>query len=184
MNICRKIPDLEPIVGTLGGRMRLLLFSFAFCFPSLPLPSQYPSTCLSHLFQSVTLMVGTVKALTCFLPMLFQKHAQITVTNEGAVRTDAFYFNIVYRAYTKALPADLLYFHAQYRQAAPDHGWTNDWKSNGDRIVNDKKNLNGDGNYVWMEATGRGHFAGVTMSVLQNQDGWWGEGDDMFFVDG
>jgi len=35
-----------------------------------------------------------------------------------------------------------------------------------------------------MEATGRGHFAGVTMSVVQNQDGWWGEGDDMFFVDG
>jgi hypothetical protein len=35
-----------------------------------------------------------------------------------------------------------------------------------------------------MEATGRGHFAGVTMSVLQNRDGWWGEGDEMFFVDG
>ena len=51
-------------------------------------------------------------------------------------------------------------------------------------MVNDKKNLNGEGNYVWMEATGRGHFVGVTMSVLQNQDGWWGEGDDMFFVDG
>jgi hypothetical protein len=37
---------------------------------------------------------------------------------------------------------------------------------------------------VWMEAAGRGHFAGVTMSVVENQDGWWGEGDDMFFVDG
>jgi hypothetical protein len=47
-----------------------------------------------------------------------------------------------------------------------------------------KKNLDGEGNYVWMEATGRGHFVGVTMSVLQNQDKWWGEGDDMFFVDG
>ena len=35
-----------------------------------------------------------------------------------------------------------------------------------------------------MEATGRGHFAGVAMSVLENADGWWGEGDDMFFVDG
>src|SRR3984885_6868807 len=35
----------------------------------------------------------------------------------------------------------------------------------------------------WMEATGHGHFVGVTMSVLQNQDNWWGEGDDMFFVD-
>ena len=35
-----------------------------------------------------------------------------------------------------------------------------------------------------MEATGRGHYVGVTMSILQNQDDWWGEGDDMFFIDG
>ena len=136
------------------------------------------------LYQSAPLSVGSDKALNCFFPMPFQKHARITVTNEGSKKTDSFYFNIDYRAYTKALPADSLYFHAQYRQAAPNHGWTNQWQSNGDAIVNDKKNLNGDGNYTWMEATGRGHFAGVTMSVLQNQDGWWGEGDDMFFVDG
>ena len=80
--------------------------------------------------------------------------------------------------------ADSLYFHAQYRQATPANGWTNKWQSNGDSVVNDKKNLNGEGNYVWMEATGRGQFVGVTMSVLQNQNGWWGEGDDMFFIDG
>jgi len=137
-----------------------------------------------HLYQSIPLQVGADKALNSFFPMPFQKHARITVTNEGAIKTDAFYFNIDYRAYSKPLPGDQLYFHAQYRQAAPNHGWTNDWKSNGDPNVNDKKNLNGEGNYVWMEATGRGHFAGVSMSVLQNQDGWWGEGDDMFFVDG
>jgi hypothetical protein len=137
-----------------------------------------------HLYQSAPLSVGADKALNCFFSMPFQKHARITVTNEGSERTDAFYFNIDYQAYSKPLPAESLYFHAQYRQATPAHGWTNDWKSNGDRIVNDKKNLNGDGNYVWLEATGRGHFVGVTMSVLQNQDGWWGEGDDMFFVDG
>jgi len=47
-----------------------------------------------------------------------------------------------------------------------------------------QQNLTGENNYVWMEATGRGHFAGVTMSVLENADGWWGDGDDMFFVDG
>ncbi len=35
-----------------------------------------------------------------------------------------------------------------------------------------------------MEAKGHGQFVGVTMSVLQNQDMWWGEGDDMFFIDG
>jgi hypothetical protein len=137
-----------------------------------------------HLYQSVPLSVGADKALNCFFPMPFQKHARITVTNEGAIKTDAFYFNIDYRAYAKPLPADELYFHAQYRQAAPAHGWTNDWKSNGDPLVDQKKNLNGEGNYVWMEATGRGHFVGVTMSVLENQDKWWGEGDDMFFVDG
>jgi len=137
-----------------------------------------------YLYQSLPLSVGSDRALNSFFPMPFQKRARITVTNEGARKVDAFYFNIDYRAYSKALPADQFYFHAQYRQAAPAQGWTNQWHSNGDPTVNDKKNLNGEGNYVWMEATGRGHFAGVTMSVLQNQDGWWGEGDDMFFIDG
>jgi hypothetical protein len=135
-----------------------------------------------YLYQSTPLSVGANKALNCFFPMPFQKHARMTVTNEGAIKTDAFYFNIDYRAYSKPLPSDSLYFHAQYRQAAPNHGWTNEWRSNGD--MDAKKNTNGEGNYVWMEATGNGHFVGVTMSVLQNQDKWWGEGDDMFFVDG
>jgi hypothetical protein len=137
-----------------------------------------------QLYQSLPLAVGSDKALNSFFPMPFQKHARITVTNEGALKVGAFYFNIDYRAYSKPLPPDQLYFHAQYRQATPNHGWTNQWKSNGDPLVDGKKNLNGEGNYVWMEAAGRGHFVGVTMSVLQNQDGWWGEGDDMFFVDG
>jgi hypothetical protein len=137
-----------------------------------------------YLYESIPLRVGSDKALNSFFPMPFQKHARITVTNESGIKVDAFYFNIDYRSYSKPLPADQLYFHAQYRQAAPARGWTNDWRSNGDALVDGKKNLNGDGNYVWMEATGRGHFVGVTMSVLQNQDGWWGEGDDMFFIDG
>jgi len=135
-----------------------------------------------HLYQSAPLQVGADKALNCFFPMPFQKHARITVTNEGVVKTDAFYFNIDYRIYSKPLPPDQLYFHAQYRQAAPGQGTTDPWKNNGD--MDSRKNLNGEGNYVWMEATGRGHFVGVSMSVLQNQDKWFGEGDDMFFVDG
>ena len=136
------------------------------------------------LYQSIPLSVGSDKALNCFFPMPFQKRARITVTNEGLRKVGAFYFNVDYRAYGRPLPADSLYFHAQYRQASPANGWSNEWRSNGDPSVNTKKNLNGDGNYVWLEATGRGHFVGVTMSVLQNQTDWWGEGDDMFFVDG
>jgi hypothetical protein len=136
------------------------------------------------LYQSIPLAVGADKALNCFFPMPFQKHARITITNEGSQKANAFYFNIDYRAYSKSFSANTLSFHAQYRQAAPAKGWTNQWKSNGDPLTDNKKNLNGEGNYVWMEATGQGHFVGVTMSVLQNQDDWWGEGDDMFFVDG
>jgi hypothetical protein len=137
-----------------------------------------------HPWQSKVLSVGSDKALNCFFPMPFAKHARITVTNEGERKIDALYFNIDYRAYAQPLPPGTLYFHAQYRQAQPNHGWSNQWKDNGDPLVNNKKNLDGRDNYVWLEATGRGHFVGVTMSVLQNQDGWWGEGDDMFFIDG
>lgn len=136
------------------------------------------------LYQSAVLAVASDKALNSFFPMPFQKHGKITVTNEGKEKVDAFYFNIDCQAHAKPLPQDTLYFHAQYRQAYPAAGWTNQWHSNGDPLVDGKKNLTGEGNYVWLEAKGKGHFVGVTMSVLQNQDHWWGEGDDMFFIDG
>jgi hypothetical protein len=135
-------------------------------------------------YGSFPLAVGSTKALNSFFPMPFRKEAKITVTNEGKLLVGNFYFNIDYRAFKTPLPADTCYFHAQYRQAAPNKGWTNQWKYNGDPLVNGRPNLTGEGNYVWMEAKGRGHYVGVTMSVFQNQDGWWGEGDDMFFIDG
>jgi hypothetical protein len=125
------------------------------------------------LYQSVPLSVGSDKALNSFFPMPFSKHARLTVSNEGKENVEAFYFNIDYRAYARPLTADTLYFHAQYRQGAPNQA-----------AQNNGNNLYGEDNYVWVEASGRGHFVGVTMSVLENADGWWGEGDDMFFVDG
>src|SRR3984885_5573171 len=137
-----------------------------------------------YTWESELLSVGHERALNCFFPMPFQKHALITITDEGKQPVDDFYFNLDYRALLHPLPADTLYFHAQFRQAQPNHGTTNDWVNNGDPRVLGVKNLDGKDNYVWMEATGKGHFVGVTMSVLQNQDFWWGEGDDMFFIDG
>jgi len=137
-----------------------------------------------HRRESELLSVGSDKALNSFFFMPFQKHARITVSNEGQQKVDAFYFNLDYRAYSEPLPRGTLYFHAQFRQAQPNNGWTSDWQNNGDPKVDRKTNLDGKENYLWLDATGRGHFVGVTMSVLQNQDGWWGEGDDMFFIDG
>jgi hypothetical protein len=125
------------------------------------------------LYQSTPLSVGADKALNCFFPMPFQKHARITVTDEGQERIDSLYWNIDWREYRSPLAPDTLYFHAQYRDAKPNVA-----------VPDAKVNLDGKNNYVWMEATGRGHFVGVTMSVIENADGWWGEGDDMFFIDG
>ena len=125
------------------------------------------------LYQSAPLSVGADKALNCFFPMPFQEHARITVTNEGSQPIESLYWNIDWQAYGAALSAESLYFHAQYRQAKPNIA-----------VPNAKINLDGKSNYVWLEATGHGHFVGVTMSVKENADGWWGEGDDMFFVDG
>jgi hypothetical protein len=137
-----------------------------------------------HSWESQVLSVGSVKALNCFFPMPFAHHARITVTNEGQGKIEALYYNIDYRSSAHALPPGTLYFHAQYRQSQPAHGWVANWQRDDDFQQNRKPNLDGKDNYVWMEAEGHGQFAGITMSVLQNQDFWWGEGDDMFFIDG
>lgn len=34
-----------------------------------------------------------------------------------------------------------------------------------------------------IETEGRGHYVGVTNSILRNQGDWWGEGDEMIFID-
>jgi hypothetical protein len=124
-------------------------------------------------YQSALLAVAPIKALNAYFQMPFESAAHITLTNEGKVRTDNLYFAIDYTA-VPALPSGIGRFHAQYRQAVPCKKSTN---ASG-------KNLSGEENYVFLEATGRGHFVGVTHSVLQNADGWFGEGDDMIFIDG
>jgi hypothetical protein len=135
------------------------------------------------IYQSALTTVAPQKALNAYFEMPFATAAKITLTNEGPERTNSLYYAVDYVT-VAALPENIGRFHAQYRQAAPCQGWTGDWTSNGDPLVNNKKNLNGEGNYVFLEAEGHGHFLGVTHAVEQNQDGWFGEGDDMIFIDG
>jgi hypothetical protein len=125
-------------------------------------------------YQSALLAVAPIKALNAYFQMPFSHSARITLTNEGSVRTDSLYFAIDYITFP-ALPAGVGRFHAQYRQAAPCPSLPGN---------PGEKNLNGANNYVFMEAAGKGHFVGVTHSVVQNKDGWFGEGDDMIFIDG
>src|SRR6201985_1061466 len=48
-------------------------------------------------WQSEMLSVGSVKDLNCFFPMPFERHARITVTNQGRQAIKALYYNIDYR---------------------------------------------------------------------------------------
>ena len=123
-------------------------------------------------YQSALLAVAPIKALNAYFQMPFAASARISVTNEGTVPVRSLYFAIDY-VKLPGLPAGLGRFHAQFRQAAPCQA-----------VASDGRNLKGRDNYVFLEAAGKGHFVGVTQAVLQNQDGWFGEGDDMIFIDG
>lgn len=133
-------------------------------------------------YESAPLSIGSQKALNCYFPMPFRKKAKITVTNEGNEPIGAFYYNIDWQKHD-SLPDDTAYFFAEYRQATPTKGRTEDWNANSDPQINDFPNPDGKDNYVMMEAEGKGHYVGVTHSILQNQGDWWGEGDEMIFVD-
>jgi hypothetical protein len=124
-------------------------------------------------YESAYLACSPGKSLNCYFAMPFRQHARLTVTNEGRQNIDAFYSNIDYLT-VPSLPDTALYFHAQYRQSAP-----------GVPTTGDAAQTNPDGrlNHVYLETRGRGHLMGVTLGVLQNADGWWGEGDEMIFVD-
>ncbi len=133
-------------------------------------------------WTSAMLSVGPDRSMNSFFPMPYRRHAHITLTNEGTGAASRVYYNVDYVTHNKQLPADTLYFHACFTQAQPARGTTDAWKTNSD--VYNIPNLDGKDNFNWLVAKGKGQYIGVVLSVLQNQDGWWGEGDDMFFVDG
>jgi len=108
------------------------------------------------------IQIGTNNGLNCFWRMPFEKGARVTVTNDGPVACGAFYYYVDYQLYDK-LPPDMGRFHAQYRQEYPCKPGQN---------------------YVFVEAQGRGHYVGCSLSIHNRADGWWGEGDDMIYIDG
>jgi hypothetical protein len=134
-------------------------------------------------YQSALLAVAPIKALNAYFKMPFGTAARITLTNESEIPTNALYFAVDYVTLA-SLPGNLGRFHAQYRQAAPCKGWTNNWTHQYEPPVGNRKNLSGEGNYIFLEAEGKGHFVGVTHAVELNRGEWFGEGDDMIFIDG
>ena len=122
------------------------------------------------------------RGLNCYLPMPFGRGAKITVENQSDKPIDALYYYVDYEQH-KSMPATAGRFHAQWRreltEAAP--GGENEWGTLGEAEI---KNTDGKGNYIFADIKGRGHFVGINYYVDNPGPMWYGEGDDLWLVDG
>jgi hypothetical protein len=112
--------------------------------------------------ESVPVQVSPTGALACYWRMPFAKSARIVVRNDNPNRTAGLYWQVDY-VELDGLPEDTPRFYAKYRQEYP--------------AVMGR-------DYVVADLEGRGSYVGTVLCVTEAQDGWWGEGDDFFYIDG
>lgn len=112
--------------------------------------------------NSIPVVVNAKSALNCYWPMPFRKRARVTFTNDLPTDMTLLTYQITYSL--APLPANAAYLHAQWR-----------------RTVTDRKApihtlLDG--------VRGAGRYVGTFMSYTQLSDGWFGEGEIKFYMDG
>jgi len=111
--------------------------------------------------NSIPVNVNPNRALNCFWQMPFRKSCRMTIENR-APRPTSFFYQINYTL--TDIPDDAAYFHAQFRRTNP--------LSYGDI-------------YTIVEGIeGRGHYVGTALAWGSNNNGWFGEGEIKFFMDG
>ncbi len=126
------------------------------------------------------------KGFNCFFHMPFATGARIEVASELEREAVYLYYYVDYEQFD-ALEDDLGRFHAQWRRENPKDGESDNGQSNQEFLLQGE-NIGGAGNYTILEAEGRGHYVGCVLNVQNLRDtrewNWYGEGDDMIFIDG
>jgi len=141
----------------------------------------------SHLFTASTARNNQFEmgcALNCYAPMPFKKRALVELVNQSA-EIHHQYFYVDYETTRLRDLAELGYFHAEFRRTLPFSGWAPEIKVN--TLPVNAVNIARQAwkhNYVILETKGKGHYLGCNLSVTNFQGTWWGEGDDMIWVDG
>ncbi|MHA4845353.1 glycoside hydrolase family 172 protein [Flavitalea antarctica] len=110
--------------------------------------------------NSMAVTVNPGSAFNCYWTMPFRKKCRITMENVGAERM-TLYYQVDYTL--TQVPEDAAYFHAQYRRSNPTKGAIH-------TLVDGIK--------------GKGHYVGTYIAWGVNNNGWWGEGEIKFFMDG
>jgi hypothetical protein len=111
---------------------------------------------------SLPICVNPSSGLNSYWPMPFRKSARMTVENTTNDELGALYYQIDYSL--EPVPADAGYLHAQFRRSNPV------------RYKDVHTILDG--------LRGHGHYAGVYLAWQANSNGWWGEGEVKFYMDG
>lgn len=134
-------------------------------------------------FVSVPLAVspGAGKSYVCYFAMPFANGGRMEIENQTGTDIQAFYFNIEYVEMEK-LPENSGRFHAWYNHEVTEalSGGENEWGLLGQS----GKNLYGKDNYLFADIKGKGQFVGVNYYVNCPTTMWYGEGDEMVFIDG
>ena len=108
------------------------------------------------------------RSLNSYWPMPFQKCARIELYNNGDRSLRQLYYHVDYELGPQDSSSGL--FHAVFHK-------------NNDLPSQPCFNLEGKDNYILLETEGRGHYAGCFLYVDNRREGWFGEGDDMIFID-
>jgi hypothetical protein len=124
------------------------------------------------------------KAMNCFFPMPFADGARIEIENQ-AERAVKFYFYVDYETYQVPLDSSLR-FHALWKRELTTG--IDDSKMGNALFEFGGKNTTGKDNYVILETEGKGHYVGCNLNIHNLRPtmewNWYGEGDDMIFIDG
>ena len=123
--------------------------------------------------------------LNLYLPMPFATSARLKLSYETIPDHPAdvmnFWYHIELERFDEPLSPQVGRFHAQWRRENPTTSTT---KMQSNTSLWNGLNLDGKENYVALEAQGRGQMVGLHLQVDNVGGGWYGEGDDMIFVDG
>jgi hypothetical protein len=110
---------------------------------------------------SSAVCVNPGSAFNSYWVMPFRKKCRITMQNVNEADAMTLYYQIDYTL--TDVPADAGYFHAQFRRSNPNETSL--------YTINDG-------------IKGKGQFVGVYLAWGVNNNGWWGEGEIKFFIDG
>ena len=111
--------------------------------------------------NSLPICVNPGSAFNCYWEMPFRKKCRITFENIGE---EAMYLYYQINYTLTDVPEDAAYFHAQFRRTNPlPYGEV----------------------YTILDGVkGKGHYVGTYMAWQVNNNGWWGEGEIKFYMDG